>query len=271
MASVHDAHRARPTGRTAPTSKTLESSVRWSGLATSDETAGSRPTGKRFECWVGRLLRYESDSAGPLADRRESDDRQAARGRTIGAGVVPAFMPKQNSAPVATPAGRSTTPRVPRLATSRSIARWFAQPPFSRRHGHRVRPVVVPDRAASGSLAEGAVWGDAAEVCRDRPAPALASAEASLCCRSLDRFQRAFHIVAASGPVRDRDAHRGHAVPGRTTQPTGAISLDGLDIARRCALAHQCCGAGPTSPRFSRGRYLSRARSRRRAGRPRGR
>jgi hypothetical protein len=36
----------------------------------------------------------ESDSAGPLADRRESDDRQAARGRTVGAGVVPAFMPK---------------------------------------------------------------------------------------------------------------------------------------------------------------------------------
>ena len=32
------------------------------------------------------------------------------------AGVVPAFMPKQNSAPVGTMAGRSTTRRVPRLA-----------------------------------------------------------------------------------------------------------------------------------------------------------
>jgi hypothetical protein len=39
---------------------------------------------------------YESDSAGPLADRRESDDRQAPRGSTVGAGVVPAFTPKRN-------------------------------------------------------------------------------------------------------------------------------------------------------------------------------
>ena len=65
------------------------------------------PTLQRFECSVGRLLRHESDSAGPLADRRESDDRQAPRGCTAGAGVVPAFMPTQNSAPVATTAGRS--------------------------------------------------------------------------------------------------------------------------------------------------------------------
>lgn len=40
---------------------------------------------------------YESDSAGPLADRRESDDRQTPRGRTVGAGVAPAFMPKRHS------------------------------------------------------------------------------------------------------------------------------------------------------------------------------
>ena len=32
---------------------------------------------------------YESDSAGPLADRRESDDRQAPSGCTVGAGVYP--------------------------------------------------------------------------------------------------------------------------------------------------------------------------------------
>jgi hypothetical protein len=58
---------------------------------------------------------YESDSAGPLADRRESDDRQAPRGRTVGAGVVTAFMPKQNSALVGTTAGRSNeAPRVSR-------------------------------------------------------------------------------------------------------------------------------------------------------------
>ena len=50
---------------------------------------------------------YESDSAGALADRRESDDRQAPRGRTVRASVVPAFMPKQNSALVGTAAERS--------------------------------------------------------------------------------------------------------------------------------------------------------------------
>ncbi|MGA8336881.1 MAG: nuclear transport factor 2 family protein [Solirubrobacteraceae bacterium] len=40
---------------------------------------------------------YESDSAGPPADRRELDDRQTPRGRTVGAGVAPAFMPKRHS------------------------------------------------------------------------------------------------------------------------------------------------------------------------------
>ena len=39
---------------------------------------------------------YESDSAGVLADRRESDDRQAPLA-TVGAGAVPAFTPKRNS------------------------------------------------------------------------------------------------------------------------------------------------------------------------------
>jgi hypothetical protein len=103
------------------------------------ETSPDRPTGKRFESSVGRLLRHESASAGPLADRRESDDRQAARGRTVGAGVVPAFMPKQNSAPVATTAGR-TTPRVPRLASSRCFPT------------HGSRPAWVLGRGSNGCI-----------------------------------------------------------------------------------------------------------------------
>ena len=58
-----------------------------------------RPTGKDRRTRPGACSVYESDSAGPLADRRESDDRQAARGGTVGAGVVPAFMPKQSATP----------------------------------------------------------------------------------------------------------------------------------------------------------------------------
>ena len=58
----------------------------------------------------GACSAYESDSAGPLADRRESDDRQAPRGRTVRAGVVPAFMLKQNSALVGN-SGRQPTTR----------------------------------------------------------------------------------------------------------------------------------------------------------------
>ena len=42
-----------------------------------------------------------------LARQHESGDRQARPGCTVGAGVVPEFMPKQNSALVGTTAGRS--------------------------------------------------------------------------------------------------------------------------------------------------------------------
>ncbi len=73
---------------------------------------------------------YESDSAGPLDDRHESRDRQAPRGRTVGAGVVAAFMPKRNSALVGTTAGRSTMRRVWRLANRRSHAGGAARPRF---------------------------------------------------------------------------------------------------------------------------------------------
>ena len=62
---------------------------------------------------------YESDSAGPLADRRESEDRQAPRGRTVRAGVVPAFMPKQNSALVGNSGRQPTTRCVLSLANLR--------------------------------------------------------------------------------------------------------------------------------------------------------
>ena len=66
---------------------------------------------------------YESDSAGPLANRRESDDRQAPRDRIVGARVVAAFMPKQNSAQVATTAGRSNDLPRPEIGESRDSAR----------------------------------------------------------------------------------------------------------------------------------------------------
>ena len=53
--------------------------------------------GRDLRARSGACSVYERDSAGPLADRLESDDRQAPRGRTVGACVVAAFMPKRNS------------------------------------------------------------------------------------------------------------------------------------------------------------------------------
>ena len=52
---------------------------------------------------------------------REPGDRQHIRDRVAGAGVAPELMPKQNSAPTGTAAGRSMTRRVSRLATSGSF------------------------------------------------------------------------------------------------------------------------------------------------------
>lgn len=43
------------------------------------------------------LLRHDSDSAGLLAGRGESDDRQAPLGLTVAACSAPEFMPKRNS------------------------------------------------------------------------------------------------------------------------------------------------------------------------------
>ena len=90
---------------------------------------------------------YESDSAGPLDDRHESRDRQAPRGRTVGAGVVAAFMPKRNSALVGTTAGRSTMRRVWRLANRRSHAGGAARPRFrlarARRRNRRLARSTV--------------------------------------------------------------------------------------------------------------------------------
>ena len=57
----------------------------------------------------GRLLAGTSQAIG-----------KRLRDRTVGTGVAPEFMPKRNSELSGNGAGRSTTWRVPRLATSRS-------------------------------------------------------------------------------------------------------------------------------------------------------
>ena len=51
-----------------------------------------------------------------------------------------------------------------------------------------------------------------------------------------DRLDRALDVVAGGGPARDRDAHRAHAVPGRTAQPTGAIVLNRVDHRARIGI-----------------------------------
>src|SRR6478672_477882 len=58
-----------------------------------------------------------------------------------------------------------------------------------------------------------------------------------LLCSSEDGLQRTVHITLRRGPVRDRDAHRGHLVPGRPTEPRGAVFLDGTDDGTRARIA----------------------------------
>ena len=59
---------------------------------------------------------YESDSAGPLADQRESDDRQAPVGRTFGSGVIPRSFQSRTPRLSAQRLDGRTKRRVPRLA-----------------------------------------------------------------------------------------------------------------------------------------------------------
>jgi hypothetical protein len=67
-----------------------------SPVAAARRITGCRPAGKRSEGWAWRLLGHESDSAGVLAGRHESGDRQAPLRPIVGTGVAPEFVPKQN-------------------------------------------------------------------------------------------------------------------------------------------------------------------------------
>jgi hypothetical protein len=69
-------------------------------MAADSDAAATRPTGKSSERSSWRLLDHKSDSAGALAARHESRDRQAPSWPEVGAGVAPEFMPKRNSGPI---------------------------------------------------------------------------------------------------------------------------------------------------------------------------
>jgi hypothetical protein len=74
-------------------------------LTVERRSGGSRPTGKSSERSSWLLLDHKSDSAGTLAARHESRDRQAPSWPEVGTGVAPEFMPMRNSGS-ACPRGR---------------------------------------------------------------------------------------------------------------------------------------------------------------------
>ncbi len=82
--------------------------------------SGFRPTGKSSERSSWRLLDHKSDSAGALAARHESRDRQAPLWPEVGAGVAREFMPKRNSGPIRRRGPMGNDAALSRLAKGRS-------------------------------------------------------------------------------------------------------------------------------------------------------
>ena len=87
-----------------------------------DVAVEDRPTGKSSKRSSWRLLDHKSDSAGALAARRESRDRQAPSWPEVGAGVAPEFMPKRNSGPICRRGPMGDDAALSRLASSGDAA-----------------------------------------------------------------------------------------------------------------------------------------------------
>jgi hypothetical protein len=109
--------------------------------------------GRARSARAGACSVYESESAGALAARHESRDRQAPSWPEVGAGVAPEFMPKRNSGPIRRRGPMGDDAALSRLATSRALVKSRSTPAFvlarvsapARLHG-----CLCPTAAASG-------------------------------------------------------------------------------------------------------------------------